>query len=148
MLPRTIVQPSARAAGAARRTARSLVTGRAPGSPRQVGQIFRLGAPPNRAEHAQKSLVAVSSCAWTSRLMTVSCVMCGPRRSVCLASVLLCTIDARVAGFPGLVAWVLGPSRSVAAGKAHQKILLEDELLPRVVWRRMDTGVHADRVAR
>src|SRR5215831_17107911 len=65
-------QPSASAATVASSTARLFRTGRAPGRPRQTGQRAVFGSAPNRVEHPQKILVAVSSCAWISRPITGS----------------------------------------------------------------------------
>src|SRR5262249_8843706 len=56
--------------------------------------------------------------------------------------------DPGVRRITGLVARVRGLARPVAAGKAHQEILLEDELLARVVRRRVEPRVHADGVDR
>ena len=56
----------------ARVTAWRLSTGNAPGSPRQTGQTFVLGASPKRFRHPQKSLVLVRSWQCTSRPMTGS----------------------------------------------------------------------------
>src|SRR5689334_19067494 len=47
-----------------------------------------------------------------------------------------------------LVTRVLRHLRAVAPLEAHQEILLEDELLARVVGGGVDAGVHANRVAR
>src|SRR5271163_406379 len=60
------------AARTANSTARLFRTGRAPGRPRQTGQMLVLGAAPNFDEQPQKALVRVSSCTWTSRPMTGS----------------------------------------------------------------------------
>ena len=52
--------------------ARRLSTGSAPGKPRHTGQVLALGGSPKRVEQAQKILVAVRSCTWTSRPITGS----------------------------------------------------------------------------
>src|SRR5512138_2713382 len=51
-------------------TTRLFSTGRAPGSPRQTGQVWELGEAPNWVEQPQKILVLVFSWTWTSRPMT------------------------------------------------------------------------------
>src|SRR4051812_45360366 len=54
-------------------TARRLMTGNAPGSPRQTGQTYVLGGAPSKsAEHAQNILLAVRGRQWTSIPMTGS----------------------------------------------------------------------------
>ncbi len=53
-------------------TTRLLRTGRAPGRPRQTGQVLELGASPKRVEQPQKIFVLVFSWTWTSRPMTGS----------------------------------------------------------------------------
>lgn len=40
--------------------------------PVQIGQVWVLGSAPKAAEHPQKILLPVKSCAWTSSPMTVS----------------------------------------------------------------------------
>jgi hypothetical protein len=44
-------------------------TGKAPGRPRQVGQVCVFGSAPYSTGHAQNILLRVVSCAWTSRPM-------------------------------------------------------------------------------
>src|SRR5258705_556971 len=61
---------------------------------------------------------------------------------------LVLAIDAGVRGVAGLVARVLGLPRAVAARRGHEQILLEDELIARVVGRGVLARVHADGVAR
>ena len=56
----------------ARSTTRRLSTGSAPGMPEHTGQQWVLGAPPNAAEQAQKSLVRVASSTCTSSPTTIS----------------------------------------------------------------------------
>src|SRR4051812_30009509 len=63
-------------------------------------------------------------------------------------SVALFTGDAGVRRVAGLVAGVFGRLRAVAPPEAHEQILLEDELLARVVGGGVDARVHADGVAR
>src|ERR1700674_4892478 len=53
-------------------TARLCSTGNAPGKPRQTGQVFEFGGSPKRVEQAQKALVNVFSCTWTSSPITGS----------------------------------------------------------------------------
>src|SRR5271163_4290237 len=60
------------AASTAYSTARWFSTGKAPGKPRHIGQIWVFGSPPNRLAQPQKALVFVSSCTWTSSPMTGS----------------------------------------------------------------------------
>src|SRR5690349_12357440 len=52
--------------------ASALVTGSAPGSPRQTGQVCVLGGAPNSSGQPQNILVLVWSWTWISRPMTVS----------------------------------------------------------------------------
>ena len=52
---------SAIAASVANSTTFRFSTGSAPGIPRQTGHTFEFGGAPNRVEHEQKILVAVSS---------------------------------------------------------------------------------------
>ena len=52
--------------------ARRLITGSEPGMPWQTGQVWVFGAAPKVARQPQNILVAVASCACTSRPMTVS----------------------------------------------------------------------------
>src|SRR3990170_2157302 len=78
MLSRCTSQPNAMAARTARRTAPSLGTGNAPGSPRHTGQTLVLGASPKVVEQAQNILDRVLSWTWTSRPMTVSQVIAPP----------------------------------------------------------------------
>src|SRR5579863_5105587 len=66
------VQLRAKAASVAYSTAFALSTGSAPGSPRQTGQMFVLGAEPKWLAHPQKALVAVRSWTCTSSPMTGS----------------------------------------------------------------------------
>ena len=66
------MQFSASAACIASSTARLFSTGRVPGSPRQTGHVFALGASPNCVEQPQKIFVLVRSCAWTSSSITAS----------------------------------------------------------------------------
>src|SRR5215216_1223321 len=68
-------RPSASAARAPSSTTRRFNTGRAPGKPRQVGQVFELGSSPKRVAHPQKIFDSVLSCAWISRPITVSQLM-------------------------------------------------------------------------
>ena len=63
---------SARAAFAAKSTARRFRTGRAPGKPRQTGQTLVFGACPNRVLQPQKIFVSVRSRACISSPMTGS----------------------------------------------------------------------------
>jgi hypothetical protein len=49
-----------------------LATGSDPGKPRQVGQIWVLGAAPNTVGQAQNILEAVPSSTWTSSPITGS----------------------------------------------------------------------------
>src|SRR5919201_4737492 len=65
-------QCSAIAARTANSTALAFKTGKAPGNPRHTGHTFVFGGSPNRVEHPQKILVAVSSWTWTSRPITGS----------------------------------------------------------------------------
>src|ERR1051325_7210039 len=65
-------QLSAMPALTANSTARRLSTGSAPGIPRQTGQTLVLGGAPNPVGQPQKILVAVASCACTSRPITDS----------------------------------------------------------------------------
>src|SRR5882672_3225960 len=64
--------PSASAARAPSSTARQLSTGKAPGKPRQTGQVFEFGSSPKRVEHPQKIFDSVFSCACISRPIMVS----------------------------------------------------------------------------
>src|SRR5580658_8356075 len=66
------VQWRASEASVANSTALALSTGRAPGRPRQTGQMLVLGGEPNLLAQPQKALEAVSSCTCTSRPMTGS----------------------------------------------------------------------------
>src|SRR5271166_3292616 len=59
-------------ASVANSTAFALSTGKEPGRPRQTGQTLVLGAEPKWLAQPQKTLVAVSSCTWTSSPMTGS----------------------------------------------------------------------------
>src|SRR5271163_2637383 len=59
-------------ASVANSTARWLRTGKAPGRPRQTGQILVFGAEPKRLAQPQKALVSVRSWTWTSSPMTGS----------------------------------------------------------------------------
>ena len=55
------------------RTASRLMTGIAPGSPRQTGQVCELGGAPSRSlEQPQNIFEAVRSCTWISMPMTAS----------------------------------------------------------------------------
>src|SRR2546422_188110 len=67
-----MVHPSAMAALTAIITASRFKTGRAPGNPKQTGQVLVFGGAPNCVEQEQKILDWVSSCACTSRPITVS----------------------------------------------------------------------------
>src|SRR3989339_1244941 len=49
-----------------------LRTGSTPGIPRQTGQVWVLGAPPNFVEQPQNIFASVRSWAWTSSPMTGS----------------------------------------------------------------------------
>jgi hypothetical protein len=61
-------------------------TGRAPGSPRHTGQTLLLGSSPKPFRQPQKSLVRVSSWAWTSSPITGSYLaISGSRPAVELA---------------------------------------------------------------
>ena len=54
-------------------TARRLIVGSAPGSPRQTGHVWVFGGAPSYAvEHEQNILLAVLSWQWTSIPMTGS----------------------------------------------------------------------------
>src|ERR1035437_1287709 len=66
------VQFSASAALTAITTASRFSTGRAPGSPRQTGQVLVLGGAPNLVVQPQKIFERVSNWQWTSRPMTGS----------------------------------------------------------------------------
>ena len=55
--------------------------------------------------------------------------------------------EARVRGVARLVPRVRGLVRAVAAGEAHEQVLLVDELVARVVGHRVHAGVHPDGVA-
>jgi hypothetical protein len=46
--------------------------GSEPGSAKHTGQVCAFGSAPKAVGQRQNSLLAVSSCAWTSRPMTVS----------------------------------------------------------------------------
>src|ERR1700712_5520622 len=59
-------QFSARPIRIADSTAFALTTGIEPGRPRQVGQVWELGSPPNVAGQPQNILVFVFSSTWTS----------------------------------------------------------------------------------
>src|SRR4051812_15808156 len=72
MLSSWTVQPSASAVLTAISTASPLMTGSEPGSPRQTGQTLVFGGCPKCVLQPQKSLVFVSSCAWTSSPITTS----------------------------------------------------------------------------
>ena len=61
MLISLIRQPMAAAASTAFSTASRFSTGKAPGNPRQTGQVCVLGSPPYSFLQPQKFLVAVSS---------------------------------------------------------------------------------------
>jgi len=63
---------SARAARPAISTTRRFRTGRAPGNPRQTGQVLELGSSPKRVEHPQNIFESVLSCACISRPITGS----------------------------------------------------------------------------
>jgi hypothetical protein len=68
-----ISQFSARAVRTVNSTACSLMTGSVPGNPRHTGQTRVLGgAEAYCALHVQNILLAVSSCAWTSKPITTS----------------------------------------------------------------------------
>jgi hypothetical protein len=56
----------------AKSTTFSFNTGRAPGNPRQTGQVWELGWLPKEVAQPQKILVSVVSWAWTSSPMTTS----------------------------------------------------------------------------
>src|SRR5690349_9826856 len=64
-------------------------TGRAPGKPRQTGQVFALGGAPKLVGHPQKILVAVASCTCTSRPITGSyfAISSGGARSMKLVDI-------------------------------------------------------------
>src|SRR5437868_8599874 len=53
-------------------TARLLMTGSEPGSPRQTGQMLVLGSSPKALRQPQNNLVSVRSSQCTSRPMTIS----------------------------------------------------------------------------
>src|SRR5882724_5111436 len=57
-------------------------------------------------------------------------------------------VDAGVRGIARLVTRVGRLTRSVAPRGRHQEIFLEDELIARIVGRRVVAGVHANGVAR
>src|SRR5271155_1354289 len=59
-------------ASVANSTERWLRTGKAPGRPRQVGQMLVFGSAPKRLAQPQKALVSVRSWTWTSSPMTGS----------------------------------------------------------------------------
>src|ERR1700690_4051647 len=65
-------QLSANEARVANSTAFALSTGRAPGRPRQTGQIFVFGSAPNLLAQPQNALEAVSNCTCTSSPITGS----------------------------------------------------------------------------
>src|SRR5438552_15242418 len=67
-----MVHASAMAALTAIITASRFKTGRAPGNPKQTGHVLVFGGAPNCVEQEQKILDWVSSCACTSRPITVS----------------------------------------------------------------------------
>ena len=67
-----MAQLSACAAFIAMVTASRLRTGKAPGRPRQTGQVFEFGGSPKRVEHEQKIFDFVRSWTWTSSPITAS----------------------------------------------------------------------------
>src|SRR5690606_35648825 len=69
---RSIWQLRARPALMINSNARSLSTGKAPGSARQTGQTFVFGSAPNSFLQPHHTLVSVASSTWTSRPTTVS----------------------------------------------------------------------------
>ena len=50
-------------------SASSFMTGKAPGSPRQVGHVWVFGVAPYSTGQAQNILLRVFSCTWTSSPM-------------------------------------------------------------------------------
>src|SRR5262249_24671126 len=92
---RLTVQLSASEAFTAIATASRFKTGRAPGSPRQTGQVFELGGAPNLVEQPQKILVWVRSWTCTSRPITGSYFW----RSASMLSVAVLVVDTRTARF-------------------------------------------------
>jgi len=54
-----------------RRNASSFITGKAPGSPRQIGQVWEFGSAPNSTGQAQNIFDRVFNCACTSRPIVV-----------------------------------------------------------------------------
>ena len=50
-------------------SASSFMTGKAPGKPRQVGQVWVFGVAPYSTGQAQNILLRVFSCTWTSSPM-------------------------------------------------------------------------------
>src|SRR5262245_27455346 len=74
--------------------ASALVTGSAPGRPRQTGQVCVLGGAPNSSGQPQNIFVLVWSWTWISRPMTVSnsvvsLIVLAPRRRAVEAERLL-----------------------------------------------------------
>ena len=161
------------------RRAPRLSTGSAPGEPEaRPGTRACSGAAPNSVEHAQNSLLLVSSWAWTSSPITVSYLASASVRDCwpsCLTSA--AQRDSVSADCHGSRTWPrpwgsrrrfsgafrgrrrrglprpapCADSRSPASRRgpeAHQQVLLEDELVARVVGRGVHPGVHPDRVAR
>src|SRR5690349_11424632 len=146
MLSGWIVQPSASAARTASSIARWLPTGRAPGKPRQTGHTFWFGREPTSTEHPQNSFVLVSSWAWTSSPITGSYRVTSGSERQHRSVVRLLARDTGVRRIAGFVARVRALLRAVPPAELQQQILLEDELLPRIVRCGVQAGVHADRV--
>ena len=67
-----IAEPSAKPSRTAASTAARLVTGSAPGRPRQTGHTFELAAAPNSAGQPQNILLRVLSWMWHSSPITAS----------------------------------------------------------------------------
>src|SRR5687767_13331329 len=84
----------------------------------------------------------VMACAPSRRFATARGGALAPRS----CSVPFFAADARVRLIARFVTRVLRHLRAVATREAHQEVLLEDELLTRVVRGGVDAGVHADRV--
>src|SRR5262245_38557907 len=88
-----IRQPSASPVRIAKSTAALLVTGSAPGRPRQTGQTCVFGGAPKAVLQPQNIFEAVRRCAWISRPMTASYEVTGrsprewPRRGDDVAGV-------------------------------------------------------------
>src|SRR3954466_12356254 len=92
-------------------TARRLMTGRAPGSPRHTGQTWVFGGAPSKsAEHAQNILLAVRGRQWTSIPMT------GSHRS---------RIASRPCAAPAIV--IGAPSRRDGGGRDEEQAVERDD---------------------